>query len=207
MNGTNSKANNQNLISFILIKVISFLSLLYFAAIPLGWVSMKFDIPDVIILLIVLLFNSELLEKLVKLVITKDGITLDLNQIIAEQGSQKANIESNAANIEAITNILQRIALLEQQTLQTQGENELIIGSLLSKYELKHLEQLASEQPFPFTKQRAFEQELRRLRTFGFIENLTGKRISTIPESGDLKDYLRITEQGREYLKKENFRK
>lgn len=76
-----SKTNNQNLINFLVSKAISILSLLYFVSIPLGWTKTKFETDDVVILFIILLFNSELLEKLVKLVISKDGITLDLNQI------------------------------------------------------------------------------------------------------------------------------
>lgn len=202
MKETNSQTNNQNQLNFILLKAISFLSLIYFAAIPLGWVKTKLDIPDIVVLFIILLFNSELLDKLVKLVVSKDGITLDLNQIIAEQGSQKASIETNAANIEAITNILKRITLLEQQMAQTQTDKETLINNLLSDFELKHLQKLASDQPFPFKRQRDFEQELRHLRAFGFIENLPGKTISKMPETGNLKDYLQITEQGREYLQK-----
>ncbi len=204
MKETNSQTKNQNQFNFILLKTISFLSLVYFAAIPLGLVKTKFDIPDIVVLFIILLFNSELLDKLVKLVVSKDGITLDLNQIIAEQGSQKASIEMNTANIEAITNILQRITLLEQQMAETQTEKETLINNLVSDFELKHLEKLASHQVFPFTRQRVFEQELRHLRAFGFIENLQGKKISKMPESGNLKDYLQITEQGRQYLQKRN---
>jgi hypothetical protein len=202
MKETNSQINNQNRLNFILLKAISFLSLGYFAAIPFGWVKTKFDIADIVVLFIILLFNSELLEKLVKLVISKDGITLDLNQIIADQGSQKASIETNTANIEAITNILKRITLLEQQMAQTQTGKETLINNLVSNFELKHLEKLASDQAFFYKRQRDFEQELRHLRAFGFIENLQGKTISKMPESGNLKDYLQITEQGREYLQK-----
>ena len=202
MNDTNSQTKNQNKFNFILLKTISLLSLVYFAAIPLGWVKTKLDIPDVVVLFVILLFNSELLEKLVKLVICKEGITLDLNQIVTEQDSQKARIETNTANIEAITNIVQRITLLEQKMAQTQTEKEALINSLLSDFELKHLENLASDQPFPFKRQRDFEQQLRHLRAFGFIENLPGKTISKMPESGNLKDYLQITQQGREYLQK-----
>jgi hypothetical protein len=202
MNGTNSKINNQNWLNFILLKAVSFLSLAYFAAIPLGWVKTKFDIPDVVVLFIILLFNSELLEKLVKLGISKEGITLDLNQIITEQDSQKASIATNTANIEAITNIVQRITLLEQQMAQNESQKENLVNSLLSDYELMHLEKLASDQAFMFKKQRDFEQELRHLRAFGFIGNLPGKTISKMPETGNLKDYLQITERGREYLLK-----
>ena len=108
MNGTNQKPNNQNKLNFGFLKILSFLSLLYFVAIPLGWVKQKLETADVVIFAIILLINSELLERLVKLVISKDGITFDLDEIKAEQDSQKVNIEANTANIEAITNIVKR---------------------------------------------------------------------------------------------------
>jgi hypothetical protein len=49
MIGINSKGNNQNWINFFILKIISILSVAYFTAIPLGWVSNKFDIPDLIL--------------------------------------------------------------------------------------------------------------------------------------------------------------
>jgi hypothetical protein len=198
----NAKANNQNTINFIVSKVISLLSLLYFIAIPLGWTKSQFSTEDVVVLLIILLFNSELLEKLVKLVISKDGITLDLNQIKETQDSQQVSIQANQSNIEAISNIIQRITTLEEQIAQNKNEKELIVNSLLSDYELKHLEQLSSNQPFPYTKQRAFEQELRHLRAFGFIENLPGKTISGMPATGELREYVKITQKGLDFLSK-----
>lgn len=195
-------SNSQNLINFIVSKAISILSLLYFVSIPFGWTKTKFETNDLVLLFIVLLFNSELLEKLVKLVITKDGITLDLNQIKETQDSQQLNIQANKSNIEAITSIIQRITSLEQQIAQNKNEKDLIVNSLLSEYELKHLEQLSTNQPFPYTKQRAFEQELRHLRAFGFIENLPGKTISGMASTGDLRDYVRITQKGIDFLSK-----
>jgi hypothetical protein len=190
----------QNLVNFIISKAISLLSLLYFISIPLGWTKSKLETDDIVILFIILLFNSELLEKLVKLVISKDGITLDLNQIKETQDSQQLSIQANQSNIEAITNIIQRITLLEQEIAQNRDEKELIVNSLLSEYELKHLEHLSGDEPFPYTKQRAFEQELRHLRAFGFIESLPGKTISGMAPTGELRDYVKITPKGLDFL-------
>lgn len=201
MNGT-LKAKNQNYRNFWVLKIITFLSLIYLVAIPLGWVKQKFETADLVIFAIILLFNSELLERLVKLAITKDGISVDLNQIKAEQDSQKVSIETNKANIEAITNIVQRLTFLEQELAKSKNETQLLVNSLLSDYELKHIHKLASEEPFYYQKHRSFEQELRHLRALGFIETLPDKTISHIPERGNLKDYLKITEQGRAYLTK-----
>ncbi|MBW4591896.1 MAG: hypothetical protein KME46_02960 [Brasilonema angustatum HA4187-MV1] len=200
MNGTNQKANNETKLNFWFLKIISFLSLLYFIAIPLGWVKQKLETADVIIFAIILLVNSELLERLVKLVISKDGITFDLDKIKAEQDSQQVKIETNKANIEATTNIVQRLTFVEQEMAKSKNQNQLIVSSLLGSYELKHLRKLASDEPFSYKKQRPFVQELRHLRALGFIENLPNKTISSMPENGNLKDYLQITEQGREHL-------
>ena len=92
--------------------------------------------------------------------------------------------------------------MLEQEIAQNRNEKELIVNSLLSEYELKHLEQLSSNQPFPYTRQRAFEQELRHLRAFGFIESLPGKTISGMAPTGELRDYVRITQKGLDFLSK-----
>lgn len=202
MNGTNQKLNNQNKLNFWFLKIFSFFSLLYLIAIPFGWAHQKFETADVVIFAIILLFNSELLERLVKLVISKDGITLDLDKIKAEQDNQQVKIETNTANIEAITNIVKRLTFLEQEMAESKNQNQLLVSSLLSHYELKHLRKLANDEPFPYTKQRPFVQELRHLRALGFIENLPNKTISSMPETGNLKDYLKITDQGSEYLKK-----
>lgn len=110
---TNRKANYQNNVNWLLLKFLTLLVLIYLVAIPLGYVSKKFELTDVVIFAIILIFNSELVERLIKLGINKDGITLDLSQIKAEQDNQKASIETNTANIEAVTNIVQRLTILE----------------------------------------------------------------------------------------------
>jgi DNA-binding PadR family transcriptional regulator len=71
---------------------------------------------------------------------------------------------------------------------------------LLSDYELQHLKKLASNTAFPYSKRRVFQQELRHLRALGFIEALPDKHISSMSEKGDLRDYVKITEQGKDYL-------
>lgn len=197
-----NRVSDRNWLNFIIIKLVSALCVVYFAAIPFGWVQNKFDIPDIVILFLIFLFNSEILEKLVRLAINRDGITLDLNQIVTEQDNQKASIAAHTANIEAITNILQRLTSLEQEMAASQKEKEHIINSLLSDTELNLLEKLALGEVFNYQKHHEFDQELRHLRAFGFIENLPGMTISGMPETGDLKDYVRITQNGREYLQK-----
>jgi hypothetical protein len=64
------------------------------------------------------------------------------------------------------------------------------------------LRKLASDAPFIYKRQPSFERELRHLRTLGFIENIPGKTISHMPERGDFKEQVRITEYSRNYLDK-----
>lgn len=52
-----------------------------------------------------------------------------------------------------------------------------------------------------YVKQPSFNQELRRLRTLGFIENCPGRPIGSMANQGNLRDYVRLTERGKEYLK------
>lgn len=129
-----------------------------------------------LIFTIILLINSELLERLRKLGINKDGVTFELDQIQAEQKHQRDNIETNEANIEAATNILQRLALLESQLAEGKKGTQLLECNLVDDYELKHLRKLASDTPFNYRKHPSFERELRHLRTLCFIENFPGKQ-------------------------------
>ena len=187
--------------SFLLVVVTCF-SLFYLLAIPFGWIRTRFELTEIIIFTIILLINSELLERLRKLGINKDGITFELDQIQAEQKHQRDNIETNKANIEAVTNILQRLTLLESQLAESRTGTQLLSQNLLDDYELKHLRKLASDAVFNYQKQPSFERELRHLRALGFIENIPGKTISHMPERGDLKEHVRITEHGKQYLDK-----
>lgn len=177
-----------------LLKIITLLALLYLAAIPLGQIKNKFEPTDVVILIIVLLFNSDLFERVETLEYKDGGLKVELKKIKQEQEVQRDHIEAN-------TNIIQRLAALER-TLAANGQGKQQIASLLDEHELKHLKRLASDQPYlDYVKQRSFNQELRRLRTIGFIENYPGKSIGSMPNQGNLRDYVRLTERGKEYLK------
>ncbi len=177
-----------------LLRIITLLALLYLAAIPLGQIKNKFEPTDVVILIIVLLFNSGLFERLETLEYKDGGLKVELNQIKQEQEAQRNNIEAN-------TNIIQRLAALER-TVAANGQGKQQLASLLDENELKHLKRLASDQPYlDYVKQGSFNQELRRLRTLGFIENCPGKPIGSMANQGNLRDYVRLTERGKEYLK------
>jgi hypothetical protein len=193
--------------SYLIVKFVSVLSLIYLTIVPSGYIKKEFNLIDIIILVIVLLFNSELLERLINLVINKDGITINLKEFKQEQDKQKEkievnrnNIEANKNSIEAITNIIQRLTVLEQELANSTNTTNSVINSLLNPYEWQHLLTLASNEPFNYHKQHSFEQELRHLRTLGFIASKPGIQISHLPERGDLRNFFNITEQGEKYV-------
>lgn len=79
-----------------------------------------------------------------------------------------------------------------------------VISHLLTKYEVEHLRNLAGNEPFSFSRNRNFDNELRRLRDLGFIEHCpnTPFGIGSLPQTGDdLRRLLRSTKRGLEYLK------
>jgi hypothetical protein len=75
----------------------------------------------------------------------------------------------------------------------------------ISEDELKHLQKLERGDPFPFEHSDTtgfFENELRRLRSYGLVENYPGRGIGTMMrEGGDVKDYFHISDLGRKYLR------
>jgi hypothetical protein len=79
-----------------------------------------------------------------------------------------------------------------------------LVNALAGEHEALHLRKLAVGQPFPFVRDQTtsfFEAELRRLRSHGYIECLPAKSIETLlDQGGDVRDHVRITPLGRQYL-------
>ena len=79
-----------------------------------------------------------------------------------------------------------------------------IVNAVAGEHEVLHLRKLAAGQPFPFVRDETtvfFEAELRRLRSLGYIDGHSEKSIDTLlAEGGDLRDHVRITPLGRQYL-------
>lgn len=176
-----------------IVKALTLLVLLYLVAIPFGQIKNRFEPTDVVILIVILLFNSGLFERLGTLEYKDGGLKVELNQIKQEQEAQRDNIQAN-------TKIIQRLAALERM-MAANGQVKQQIASLLDENELNHIKRLASNQPYlDYVKQQSFKQELRRLRTLGFIDTYPGKSIGSMPEQGNLRDYVKLTERGKEYL-------
>jgi len=93
----------------------------------------------------------------------------------------------------------QELQAREVQTLR------FLARSYLTDSELSHLERLASDQPFTFSRgptTDSFKNELRRLRGLGLIVRRADKSFSSVlrEDRSDLRDHIAITQSGREYL-------
>jgi hypothetical protein len=78
-----------------------------------------------------------------------------------------------------------------------------LIAHFANPNEREHLRKLRDGTPFPYGRDETrpfFESELRRLLAVGLIQRLPGQGIRTMGDSGDLREYFSITEEGRRYL-------
>jgi hypothetical protein len=75
-----------------------------------------------------------------------------------------------------------------------------LISHFVTDFELRHLQTLATGAVFPFKRNNSFVTEIRRLRSFGLLNTLPGKRLAELPMEGDLREFVTITEKGKSYL-------
>lgn len=75
-----------------------------------------------------------------------------------------------------------------------------VVAHFLPLFEHEHLTKLHSGNAFPYEMQGGFERELRHLWELGFIEKKSDFKIYGMPKAGDLRDFFRVTDQGRMYL-------
>jgi len=94
----------------------------------------------------------------------------------------------------------------QQALLQEQVDGlRFLVSGFVTEWELSHLTKLDGDAPFEYKRglghDDRFTSELIRLRDFGLIAKRNGGFVRDIPESGDLKHYMEITDRGRAYLK------
>jgi hypothetical protein len=94
-----------------------------------------------------------------------------------------------------------------RQVVRRQEDQERLLTAMIflvthfvSSYELDHLRKLRSGGPFPYQRTTAFTAELRRLIGVGLIERQEERTLGGMAEQGDLRDHLRITDDGRRFL-------
>jgi hypothetical protein len=98
-------------------------------------------------------------------------------------------------------------ALKERQDLQAREVATLrfLARSFLTDSELGHLERLAADEPFPFSRgptTESFKHELRRLRGLGLIKSPPESSLSKVlrEDRADLRAHVTVTSSGHEYL-------
>ncbi|MEY3866461.1 MAG: hypothetical protein RLZZ338_352 [Cyanobacteriota bacterium] len=175
--------------------IITFLVLLYLLLVILNKIPERLQINEILLFLIILLLNAGLFEKLTQIRIDKDGIELQMKEIEAEQKKQKASIDANQQILQ--TRVSTHLELINQKS---QEENKIFLANMLEDSTWNLLTQLSLGEYLPYKKTYTFEVDLRKLRTLGLITNKPGMRISDIPNEGDLRDYLEMTSQGKQYL-------
>jgi hypothetical protein len=146
----------------------------YLVFIPLGLIpnESRFGFVEALILLLVLVFGTGVLERLERFAISDKGVEIELKRLEARQGELSDDIRAL----------------------------RFLFANFLPRAERGHLWGLYLDKPFPFTKSRWFEAELRNLRALEMIRANRGVTVAGLPESGDLKEFFTITESGKWFI-------
>ncbi|XZF64340.1 MAG: hypothetical protein ACSI46_06375 [Gloeotrichia echinulata DVL01] len=179
----------------LVLKSLTLLTFLYLLLVPFGVIKNKFDATDVVIIIVILLFNSGLIERLEKLEFRDGSLSIEINEIKKQQETQKDRISAN-------TDVIKRLTIPKMAVVDNEKGKKEFYQDLVTKSELEHLQKLASPSAYQTTQSlQTIKQELRRLRTLGFIETLTNKEIAEIQDPMTVRDYVRLSERGTEFLK------
>lgn len=100
-----------------------------------------------------------------------------------EQAKLEAEIRKLRIEIERLKKVELRILMLT-----------------LPIYQFRHLLYLSSGDDYHYDKHTDFVEELRKLRALGLIKSKEGVKISGIPDTGNLKDYVEITELAKQVV-------
>lgn len=90
-----------------------------------------------------------------------------------------------------------------RQQTHIDGVIRTLLMTVVSDWELRHLERFAAFEPFHARLSASFERELRRLIEAGLIRRRPGRGIRTLGRgepSDDAKDHFEVTEAGRRFL-------
>lgn len=102
-----------------------------------------------------------------------------------------------------------QIQEVRQNQDRLQGEVDalrFLVAGFVNDYEIIHLSKLADDGIFAYERSPSrddnrFVLQLTRLKDVGLIEKCGVTSLWDIPLSGNLKDYVKITQRGRDYLK------
>lgn len=162
----------------------------------------KIETPDIILIALVLLFNSGLLNRLEDFGISQDsGVTAKFRQLKEEVNDQKKQIDELQA---------QQLQQLEAQQKNLQEMQAFMYNFLLGDKDFEKIAQLhqhaQANTHYKFYVSDRVGDELRRLRDLGLVATQSGY-ISDIVRASDhgrnpidLTQYLNITELGKKFL-------
>lgn len=127
---------------------------------------------------------------------------LDLGlALISPTGVDREQQERQTSNIHDFDFILERLA-------EQQKRLDFILKSIVTKFEIEKLKGLAGSSPFFAKYHPELFNELKRLDAIGFIQpttydglNAIRERFGDEKEQFDLKEYIALTEMGRECVK------
>jgi hypothetical protein len=164
------------------------LMILYLLSIPVGLIDKKdrYDTSDIILI--------------IGLIIVLSGAIDRLREITIKPGELNARLD----NVEEKTHELGE----EQNKLEAQVQAlRLALRGVVNVFELDKLRGLASDGPFMVHYHPRLYEEIRELDAKGFVEPVEGCGIIDIKNQNeahrndfDLKSYVRLRPQGREYL-------
>lgn len=162
----------------------------------------KIEVPDIILIALVFLFNSGLLNRLEDFGLSKDGgVTAKFKQLEQEVNEQKKEIDQLQA---------QQLEQLEKQQKSLQETQAFMYNFLLGDKDYEKIDQLdrysKTKTDYDFYVSDRVGDELRRLRDLKLIATKSGS-ISDIVRASDygkrsinLTKYLDVTDLGKKFL-------
>ena len=162
----------------------------------------KIEASDLILIAIVLLFNSGLLNRLEDFGISKDGgFTAKFKELKQEVNEQKKQIDELQA---------QQLEQLGKQQKNLEQTQAFMFGFLLAKKDYEKIDQLykhsKAKTSYDFYVSNNVGDELRRLRDFKLIKTNSGYISDVVQASNygknsiDLTKYFHVTDLGEQFL-------
>jgi hypothetical protein len=176
----------------------------------------KIETPDLVLITLVLLFNSGLLNRLEDFGISKDGgVTAKFKELKEKVNEQKKQIDDlQAQQLELQAQQLEQLEKQQQNLVVTQGNLEqtqaFMYNFLLGEKDYEKIDQLdkhsAAKTSYNFYVSDRVGDELRRLRDLKLIVTKSGYVSDVVRTSDygkrsiDLTKYFDVTDLGKKFL-------
>ena len=174
----------------ILSSIITGLGLIYLLLVLSGRIAKdRLGQTEVAIFITIILLNSEMIERLSKFQLGKDGMTVELEEKVQ-------NVKEEQEKISDIQK--------EQQEEIEHVAGFLLSSSLLSRHEKGLLKAIASDKSFKYEDKTLFEKDLTHLRELGLVRDASGSPLSIkgIPsKADDLRQFVGVSDRGRVCLR------